>query len=42
MTQLVSALAVGQAGVGTIEFGAFAAIIAIMLMFVVETVRQYL
>jgi hypothetical protein len=42
MAQLLSALAMGQAGVGAVEFGAFVAIIAIMLMFVVETVRSRL
>jgi hypothetical protein len=38
MTNLFSAMVVGQTGVGAIEYGAFAAIIAIMIMFVVETV----
>ena len=38
MTNLISAMAMGQTGVGAIEYGAFAAIIAIMIMFVVETV----
>jgi Flp pilus assembly pilin Flp len=33
-------MVVGQAGVGAIEYGAFATIIAIMLMFVVETVSS--
>jgi hypothetical protein len=42
MTQLISALVMGHAGVGTVEFGAFVGIIAIMLMFVVETVRSHL
>lgn len=41
MAQLLSALAVEQTGLGAIEYGMFAAITAIMVMFVVETVRQY-
>ena len=41
MAQLLSALAIGKAGFGAIEYGAFVAITAIMVMFVVETVRQH-
>jgi len=42
MTQLLSALAMAQTGVGAVEYASFAAVIAIMLMFVVETVRARL
>jgi len=40
MAHLLSAMAVSHAGVGAIEYGAFAAIIAKMIMFVVETVSS--
>lgn len=41
MVQLISALAMGKTGLGAIEYGAFAAVTAIMVMFVVETVNKY-
>lgn len=41
MAQLLSALVVGQTGLGVVEYATFAAITAIMVMFVVETVRQH-
>ena len=39
MTGLLSAFVASQSGVGVIEYGAFVAIIAMFVMFVVETVR---
>jgi Flp pilus assembly pilin Flp len=41
MAQLLSALAMEQVGLGRIEYAMFAAITAIMVMFVVETVNQH-
>lgn len=41
MAQLLSALVIGKTGFGAIEYGAFAAVTAIMVMFVVETVNKY-
>src|SRR5690606_4829207 len=41
MAQLLSALAMQQIGLGAIEYAMFAAITAIMVMFVVETVNKY-
>jgi len=38
MAQLLSAILMGRTGVGAIEFAAFVAVIAILVMFVVETV----
>ncbi len=41
MSHLLSALVMSHAGVGIIEYGIFAAITALMVMFVVETVSRY-
>jgi Flp pilus assembly pilin Flp len=40
VTNLIAAMVVGRSGIGAIEYGAFAAVIAIMIMFVVETVAS--
>ncbi len=42
MAQLLSALAMGHAGLGMFEYTAFAGVTAIMVMFVVETVNKYI
>ncbi|MFO0988925.1 MAG: hypothetical protein U1F37_16460 [Alphaproteobacteria bacterium] len=41
MAQMLSALAMGKAGFGMIEYTAFAGVTAIMVMFIVETVKRY-
>ena len=41
MAQLLSALVIGKAGFGAVEYATFVAITALMVMFVVETVRQH-
>ncbi len=41
MSHLLSVLIMSQAGVGVVEYGMFAAITALMVMFVVETVSRY-
>ena len=40
MTALLGAFAAAETGVGAIEYGMFAGIIAMFVMFVVETVRS--
>ena len=41
MAQFLSALVMGQTGFGAVEYATFVAVTAIMVMFVVETVRQH-